>query len=105
MLKPLNNISLDEAYDLLLECPAVMIDDQYIIVPKINELKDLDDNIFMSFHWTIKGLEFELHFKEGDNLEIAVEGSSMYLLDNNSEDELDFTIITLLCPKNLEEKV
>jgi hypothetical protein len=105
MLKPLNSIPLADAYKLITECPAVLVDGKYITIPNIYELKDSEENVFLNLTWELDGLVYELNFEEGDNLDVPVDGTIMCLLDVDAEDELDFTEIILLCEKNLEEFV
>ena len=48
------------------------------------------------------GQEYVLKFAEGDNQEVKVSGTSIFLLDIDAEAEEDATQITILTTKELE---
>lgn len=103
MLEPLSRMNLDEAYDLLCDCNAIVVNGIYIMIPKLNELTEEDENVFMALSWSVKGLTYELYFREGNNIEIPIQNTKMFLLDDKSEDDKDFTEVSLLFEMNLEE--
>lgn len=69
----------------------------------MNELTEDDDNVFMALSWSVKGITYELHFREGDNIKIPIRNTKMFLVDEKSEDDKDFTEVSLLFEMNLEE--
>lgn len=103
MLEPLSRMDLEEAYDLLCDCNAIVVNGTYIMIPKLNELTEEDENVFMALSWSVKGLTYELYFREGNNIEIPIQNTKMFLLDDKSEDDKDFTEVSLLFEMNLEE--
>jgi hypothetical protein len=95
----MKTISLKEAHQILSECSAVIIDDNAVVYPFTADLEDDDSNEFMYLSWDDDGLDFSVKFIEGNNKEVAVNGSTMVLYDN----EGDVTKLTILVGKNLEE--
>ena len=104
-MKPANNmktISLEEAYQILGNASAVIINDSTLVYPSIYELEGSDENEFLYFKWDDDGLEYSLTFNEGDNQEVKISGSSMFLYDTDANDDDDHTQITILTTKELE---
>jgi hypothetical protein len=95
-------IPLQKAFEILQDASAVIINDQIVVYPSLSELEDDELNEFLSFSWNEGGLEYILKFNEGDNQEVSVIGSSMFLYDTDTMDEDDHTQITILVPQNLE---
>lgn len=95
----MKKITLVEAYDILANCSAVVIDDDILIYPELadNIIND-EAQEFMNLAWDIEGLTYEAHYEEGDNAEVEVVGCSMFL--KNTDGDIDQ--ITILEPKNLE---
>jgi hypothetical protein len=58
---------LKEAYQLLENASAVIIEDDIVLYPSLWELRDDDTNEFLFFRWDDGGLEYDLTFKEGNN--------------------------------------
>ena len=98
----MKKITLKEAFRILEDASAVIINDDVVLYPSLWELRDDDTNEFLFFRWDDGGLEYNLAFKEGDNQEVKLVGSSMFLYDTNSEGEEDHTQITILTTKELE---
>jgi len=98
----MKTITLKEAYQILEDANAVIIDDHVVLYPSLQELEDDDTNEFLFFRWDDGGLDYTLTFKEGDNQEVKVVGSSMFLHDTDSEGEDDHIQITILTTKELE---
>ena len=100
--KQMKTITLKEAYQILEDASAVIIDDDVVLYPSLWELQDDDTNEFLYFRWDDGGLEYTLTFKEGDNQEVKVVGSSMFLYDTHAKDKDDHLQITILTTKELE---
>jgi hypothetical protein len=98
----MKTITLKEAYQILEDANAVIIDNDVVLYPSLWELRDDETNEFLFFRWDDGGLEYTLTFKEGDNQEVKVVGSSMFLHDTDSEGEDDHIQITILITKELE---
>jgi hypothetical protein len=98
----MKTITLKEAYQILEDANAVIIDNDVVLYPSLWELRDDETNEFLYFRWDDGGLEYTLTFKEGDNQEVKVVGSSMFLHDTDSEGEDDHIQITILTTKELE---
>lgn len=102
----MKTISLNEAYDILENCSGVIVDDHVITYPSLFEVlneDDSDDNEFMFISWTESdGEEYYLKFTQGDNKEVTISGSSMFLYDSDSNGVDCGVQITILQPKNLE---
>lgn len=92
----MKKITLKEAYRILEDASAVIIDDDVVLYPSLSELKEDDTNEFLFFRWDDGGLEYTLIFKEGDNQEVKVSGSSIFLIDTKAKDKNDYTEITIL---------
>jgi hypothetical protein len=95
-------IPLQKAFQILQDASAVIINDQIVVYPCLADLDGDDTNEFLSITWDEGGLEYSLKFNEGDNQEVGVFGSSMFLYDTDTMDEDDHTQITILVPQNLE---
>ena len=95
-------IPLQKAFEILQDASAVIINDQIVVYPCLADLDGDETNEFLSIAWDEDGLEYILKFNEGDNQEVEVIGSSMFLYDTDTMDENDYTHITILVPQNLE---
>lgn len=100
--KPKMKIPLQKAFEILQDASAIIVNDQIVVYPSLSDLEDDDTNEFLSISWDEGGLEYILKFNEGDNQEVSVIGSSMFLYDTDTMDEDDHTQITILVPQNLE---
>lgn len=96
------NISLEQAFNIISNASAVIINDDVLIYPCLDELQGSDENQFLFLSWDYNGCIYDLKFCEGDNKEVEVIGSSMFLYDTDANDDLDVTQITILIPQNLE---
>jgi hypothetical protein len=94
----MKKITLKEAYQILEQASAIIIDDNILVYPSLSELKEDDTNEFMYLSWENEGLEYSV-FEEGGNQEVEVVGSSMFLYANG---DIDHTQITILTTKELE---
>ena len=95
----MKTITLKEAYNILQDASAVIINDDVVLYPSLWQLRDDDTNEFLFFRWDDGGLEYTLTFKEGNNQEVKLVGSSMFLY---AEGDIDHTQITILTTKELE---
>lgn len=91
-------ITLKTAYQILEDCSAVIIDDDVLIYPSLDDLTGEGDNQFLRLKWEDEGLEFHLRFEEEDNQEIIISGSSIVLKDTKGDEAQ----LTILVPKDLE---
>lgn len=95
-------IPLTKAFEILQNASAIIINDDVVMYPRLSDLQDDEFNEFMNLSWEDGGLTYELAFREGDNKEVSVHGSSMFLYDTDAKDDADNTQITILVPQNLE---
>jgi hypothetical protein len=94
----MKTITLEEAFDILAECSAI-VHDNVVSYPGLADLSGEDDNEFLYISWeNDEHLNYAIRFTEGPNRSIKVSGSSMFLVDH----EGDETQITILEPKELE---
>jgi hypothetical protein len=98
----MKTITLKEAFRILEDASAVIINDDVVLYPSLQELEEDDTNEFLYFRWDDGGLEYTLTFNEGDNQEVKIVGSSMFLYDTDADGEEDHTQITILITKELE---
>ena len=98
----MKKITLKEAYGILQNASAIIIENNAVIYPSLYELEDDDTNEFLYLKWDDEGLGYSLKFNEGDNRDVKIVGSSMFLYDTDSEGEEDHTQITILEAKELE---
>ena len=99
----MKTITLQQAYKILTDCSGVIVEDN-IINPKLGDgmgggLEDDPNHLFMALDWEESGLMFEQCFLEGQNQEVNVVGSSMFLI-NELGDEVQLTILS---PLDLEK--
>ena len=93
----MKKIPLQEAYKILEDASAIIVDDGVLVYPALAELEFSDENEFLYITWSDEdGQEYDLHFAEGDNQEVKISGSSMFLIDTDAEGEEDATQITIL---------
>lgn len=98
----MKTITLKEAYSILEEASAVIIDDNTLTYPSLFGIEEDDDNEFLYLSWEDEdGYIYELFFREKDNKSIQISGSSMFLIDIEGEENQ----ITILAPKNIERNV
>jgi hypothetical protein len=98
----MKKITLKEACDILENASAIIIEDNVVVYPSLYELEDDDTNEFLYVQWDNEGDVYSLKFNEGDNQEVEVIGSSMFLYDTDAEGDNDHTQITILTTKELE---
>jgi len=95
-------MNLNEAYNILESCSAVIIDDGTLVYPSLADLTGEDDNEFMYLGWTDdEGREYRVKFTEGPNQQVEAFGSIMRLID----DEGDKIHLTLLAPWQFAEEL
>lgn len=98
----MKNIPIEDAYKILEDASAIIINDSVLVYPNLSDLDFSDENEFMYLSWDEEGLEYDLHFNEGDNQMVKIVGSSMFLYDTDADGEEDHTQITILTTKELE---
>jgi hypothetical protein len=94
----MKEITLKEAYEILENASAIIIDDNVLVYPGLNEITGDLKNEFLYISWEEDGEEFEVNFLEGQNQTCEVVGSSLFLKDSDGED----TQLTILTTKELE---
>jgi hypothetical protein len=92
----MKHIPLQEAFDILQDASAIIIDDT-VTFPSLDDLNGSDDNEFLYIGWEIEDADYCAKFQEGENKMVKVVGSSLFLVDN----EGDETQITILVPAKL----
>ena len=97
----IKTVTLQEAYLLLEGASALIIDDNTLVYAGLNDLEGDDTNEFLYLTWDDEGLEYRLVFQEGDNQQVKIAGSSLFLYDTDAEDQEDHTQVTLLVPQKL----
>jgi len=98
----MKKITLKEAYQILEDASAIILDGSVLVYPALSDLEDDDTNEFLYIQWDDEGEGYNLKFCEGDNQEVKIVGSSMFLYDTDSNGEEDHTQITILTTKELE---
>ena len=93
----MKTITLQEAYQILEDCSAIILDN-VVTYPCLSDLENSDENQFLYISWEDEGLEYNTKFEEGQNREVKIFGSSMFLIDH----EGDECQITILNQQNLE---
>ncbi len=93
----MKTIPLQDAHKILEDASAIIIDDSVLVYPALSDLEFSDENEFMYLTWDDEdGQEYVLKFAEGDNQEVKISGSSMFLLDTDAEGDEDHIQITIL---------
>lgn len=95
----MKTITLKEAYQILEDASAIIIDDGVLVYPSLSELQEDDTSEFMYLSWTDEGCDYSARFEEWRNQEVEVVGSSMFLY---AEGDNEHTQITILTTKELE---
>ncbi len=98
-MKKMKTITLQEAVAILEKSSAVVIDDNGLCYASVYGIEGRYDNVFLHLSYDDEGNTIQYDFTEGDNKEITVIGSSMFLKDAEHGEECQLTI---LCPQNLE---
>jgi hypothetical protein len=98
-------ICLSDAVALLVQCSAVVVDDDILVYPTSFEDVNLTclpnaqtKTEFMRLKWEDEGLGFEQSFEVEKNQAPTISGTSLFL-NNSDGEECQFT---LLVPQNLE---
>ncbi len=103
-----NKMKLKQAVEILQDASAVVWEhssvsdyaDHLVCYPSLRNLEGIDKNEFLILKaFDDDGRECSVEFTEGDNQEVKVVGSSMFLIDSN-ENEIQISILT---PQVLEE--
>ena len=101
----MKTITLEKAFEILVDADGIVIDDGVILYPSLDKLTGCDENEFMYLSWDDEGLEYSIKFCEGDNREVKISGSSMFLYDTDADGDEDHTQISILKEINIEENV
>lgn len=97
----MKKIPVREAHSIISGCAAVVIDDDVLVYLCVSDaIKEDDAEEFLVLKWDIDGLEYETHYEEGDNQEVEICGSSMFL--KNTDGGVDQ--LSILEPYNMEQK-
>jgi hypothetical protein len=94
----MKEITLKEAYEILEDASAVIIDDNVLVYPGLYDITGDLKNEFLYISWREDGEEYEVSFLEGHNQTCPVSGSSLFLKDSEGED----TQLTILTTKSLD---
>lgn len=96
----MKTIPLEDAHTILQNGSVVIIDDSDSpLLPCMAELDGCDENQFLYLGWENEdGLSYDVKFAEGENRQVKVSGSSMFLIDTEGEEMQ----IYILQPTNLE---
>jgi hypothetical protein len=86
----MKEINLYEAYNLLQQCPVVLLEGRPI-EPTLMGYEDKDNNEFMCLTWEEEyedePVVFEVVFVEGDNQNVELDGCKLYLVNTDGEQE------------------
>jgi len=99
----MKRIQLKEAYEILQNASAVIIDDLALVYPGLADLEGNAENEFLFVTWEDRGEEYYLKFNEGGNASVRVVGDSLFLYNTDADSDGDFTKVTILRTVNLEE--
>lgn len=91
----MKTITLQEAFSLIQEATAVIVDDNALVYPSQYELTGEDDNEWLYLSWEEEFVDFALTFIE-EEAEIKFDGSSIYMEDSDGDE----CKLTLLVPMN-----
>jgi hypothetical protein len=96
----MKKITLHQAHILLQNASGIIISEvSEPLMPYIADLEGSDENQFLYITWDDdEGQMYDVKFSEGDNQEVTISETSMFLIDN----EGDEVQITLLIPQILE---
>ena len=90
----MKKITLKEAYQILEDASAIIIDDSVLVYPSLSNLEHDDTNEFMYLSWDYDGCDYSARFEEWRNQEVEVVGSSMFLYAEGDSEETQITILT-----------
>lgn len=83
----MKTIELQEAYNILRNCSAVIVDNNALVLPCLDEIVGNDENEFLYLGWSDEeGLGYSVKFAEGGNRVVKVSGYSMILTDNEGDE-------------------
>lgn len=86
----MKEITLYDAYNILQQCSAVVIDGK-LVEPSLLGYEESSENEFMCLTWgeDYENEDFiiEVAFTEGDNETVCVDGCKMYLTSTEGEEE------------------
>jgi len=92
-----NEITLQEAHTILENCSAIVIDDNILLYPSLEDLTGEPENEFLYLSWNEEGEDFEVKFLEKDNPKVTTSGCSLFLVDTEGNENQ----ITILSPQKL----
>jgi hypothetical protein len=94
----MKKITLPEALKIIQNAAGIVLDG-VVTFPSLGILTGKDENEFMYVTWySADGCEYSTKFMEGENQEIEVSGSSMFLIDHEGHESQ----ITILVEANLD---
>jgi hypothetical protein len=91
--KKMKTIPLAEAFKLLKEASSISIEG-YITNPSLSDLTGVYENEFLYIGWKDKSNNYYTKFAEGNNLQVDISESRIYLNDIEG-DKHEITIFTL----------
>jgi len=96
-------LTLEQAHKFLKKAGAVYVNQDILVSPIVDELRGDTENNFMHLEWgdDIDGYT-TLSFNEGDNKQVAVAGTTMFLYHSEAENEYDNVQISIMSLQQLE---
>jgi hypothetical protein len=90
-------ISIVKAHEILSNAKIVVVDGK-IAYPTLATLTGQPENEFLYLSYKVNGESYSTKFQEGENVQIKISGSSIFLIDFEG-DQMD---IVILQTQNLE---
>lgn len=98
----MKTIGLKQAFKRLEESSAVIVDNDALVYPSLDDITNTPENEFLFLSWEVEGKEYRVKCIEKNNQTVKVsdEGAVMLLED----DEGDKVELTLLKPATFKEE-
>ena len=106
--RTMKTIGLKQAFNRLKESAAVIVDNDALVYPSLDDITNTPENEFLFLSWEVEGKEYRVKCIEKNNQTVKVsdDGSTM-LLEDEEGDKIELTLLqpANYSTKNFEEEV
>ena len=90
----MKTIGLKEAYERLADCSAVIVDNNALVYPSLDDINNDPENEFLYLSWELEGRTQSIKCMEQNNQTVKVsDDGSLMLLEDMEGDRIQLTLL------------
>lgn len=90
----MKTIELKDAHGRLQDCAAVIVDNNALVFPCLEDLRKMAENEFLYLSWEMAGREHSLKFMEQNNQTVKVsDDGALMILEDTEGDRVQLTLL------------